>query len=93
VGCEGGGPDRDAVRRRASPRLEVGQRYVAPILLEDDRSPSEWWPLTLSSQLALSGDRVLAPSPRADSETARELAGSTIAEVRSAINARDAGAR
>ena len=68
-----------------APRIEVGDRYLAPILLVDDRSPAEWWPLTISSQVRLNGDTVQEAPQRAESATAVQLGGDSIDEVRSAV--------
>jgi hypothetical protein len=67
------------------PRLEVGQRYLAPLLLMDDRQPAEWWPLTVSSMLQLDADRVKPANPYAEADSARQLAGRSVREVQDAV--------
>ena len=77
---------RFAMVAEGAPRLEVGQRYLAPLLLMDDRSPAEWWPLTLASMLQLDADRVRPALPHTPSEAGRQLAGRVIGNVSEAVN-------
>lgn len=71
---------RMAMVADGEPRLEVGRRYVAPLLLMDDRSPAEWWPLTVGSMLELESDEVEPALPHAPG-SARQLAGRSIRDV------------
>jgi hypothetical protein len=75
---------RLAMVAAGEPRLEVGQRYVAPVLLMDDRSPAEWWPLTVGSMLRLDTDRVRPALPEGQA-SGRELAGQSISGVERAV--------
>jgi hypothetical protein len=74
------GGQRMAMVADGEPRLEVGQRYLAPLLLMDDRSPAEWWPLTVGSMLQLDSDTVRPALPHGQG-SARQLAGSSIRDV------------
>jgi hypothetical protein len=71
---------RIAMVADGEPRLEVGQRYVAPLLLMDDRSPAEWWPLTVGSMLELEADTVGPALPHGQG-SARQVAGRSIRDV------------
>jgi hypothetical protein len=71
---------RYAMVAEGEPRLEVGQRYLAPLLLMDDRSPAECWPLTVGSMLQLQSDTV-GPALTHGQGSARELAGRSIRDV------------
>jgi hypothetical protein len=71
---------RMAMVAEGEPRLEVGQRYLAPLLLMDDRSPAEWWPLTVGSMLQLESDTVRPALPHAQG-SARQLAGRSSRDV------------
>jgi len=75
---------RRAMVADGEPRLEVGQRYVAPLLLMDDRSPADWWPMTVGSMLELQSDRVKRPLTDAP-ESAQQLADRSIGEVVSTV--------
>jgi len=46
-----------------APRVEVGKRYLAPLVqVERDSGTREWWPLTVGSQLPVDGSRALSTS-------------------------------
>ena len=77
--------ERYAMVADGEPRLEVGQRYVAPLVLMDDRQPAEWWPLTVSSMLQVDADRVKPANRFAEAASARQLAGRSLREVEDAV--------
>jgi hypothetical protein len=71
---------RMAMVAEGEPRLEVGQRYLAPLLLMDDRTPAEWWPLTVGSMLQLDSERV-RPALAHGQTSAQQLAGHSVRDV------------
>ena len=70
-----------------APRVEVGERYVAPLVREGGR----WAAMTLTSQLRLDGRRVTAPADgSAKGPVPSQLSGRTVDQVRAAVAAQKA---
>lgn len=78
------GGDGDRVRHLApdAPRLEVGRRYLTPLVLTQDG----WTPVADASILTLEGDRVTAEVDEGEPRVlARSLAGKSLDEVKASV--------
>lgn len=80
------------LRIEGSPRLEVGERFIAPLVLMDDRTPHTWAPLGSDAPLPLAEDRIIAPDPegRLTSPLLERFGGKSVSELAEALKREDA---
>jgi hypothetical protein len=84
-----GGERREAVTPDA-PRVDVGERYVAPLArVRAGTGELEWWPLSIGAQLPVSDGEVKRPNDDAwRSPILDALAGTTLAQLESLVHRR-----
>jgi hypothetical protein len=76
---------RHSVRIMGAPRLEVGERFLAPVVRVEDPLV-EWWPLTGSSQMPLDDHDRVTPGD-SGSPVRGALAGKSIGQVQAEVEA------
>jgi len=68
------------------PRVALGERYAAPLVrVEDDPAAPEWWPLGISAQLRLDGDRIDPDAGRWSDAVGGRGAPRSLGELRAAL--------